>query len=118
MGLDWSGIRQRYEQRLDEEEACGLKPVERDALRRAEARAAEAKEAKRLARKRDRTIANPQRATKYDRQQIASLYGSGLSMKAVAREMGCDQWTVSKALRAVGATIRPQTHPGRPRKVA
>ena len=114
-GLDWDVIKETYEQRLDIEEASGRTPVERDAIRRAERLAREAKEARR----RNRTPRAPgPRPVKYDRNRMRELYAAGASMKAVARDLGCDQWTVSKALRSMNVTIRPQVHPGRPRKDA
>lgn len=101
MGLDWTAIEERYKQRLDAEEAAGVTPVERSDLRKREQ---ERQERRRVARRK-----GPHQP-KYDRTRMRELYEGGMSMHAVARVLGCDQWTVSKALRAIGVQIRPTIH--------
>lgn len=114
MGLDWRTIEQSYQERLDAEESAGATPIERDALRRREREQRERAAIKQRERRASRTP--KPRATKYDRDQIATLYKSGLSMKAVAREIGCDQWTVSKALKAKGVELVDHSTDAKPLK--
>lgn len=114
MGLDWGAIRADYEAQLDAQESAGLDPIERSELRRRE-REQRGRAASRQRERRASRTPKP-RTTKYDHSQIVSLYRSGLSMKAVAREIGCDQWTVSKVLKAKGVELMDHSRAGAPIK--
>lgn len=103
-GLDWGAIKETYEARLDIEEAQGRTPVERQQVRIREKQARERRAEKQRAR---RAAHVPYvRPLKYDRARMGELYATGMSTKAVAREMGCDQNTVSRGLQALGIQIR------------
>lgn len=93
-GLDWDAVRSAYEARLDDEQARGLNPRERqDDPPPKKPRGSE---------EGTRGGSRPS----YDRTVIERMYGDGMTVDAIAKELGAHRQTIRNNLTAAQVVMR------------